>query len=150
MLDKAKTKDNVIKECIDYLNEYAKYDVVFRQKLETNSQTTDDLEWYIMEEARKYLDGRNGGIEKETVYGWAIHFVDENITKSKSTQSLSKPTTSKEVAEVNTEDTLDDMEDESDSEEITRKTIKTAVIKSDLLKKKAKVDLYQGASLFDF
>lgn len=150
MLDKAKTKDDVIKACIDYLNEYAKHDVVFRQKLETNSQTTDDLEWYIMEEARKYLGGRNGGIEKETVFGWAIHFVDENITKAKSTQLSSKPSTSKEVVEVNTEDTLDDMEDESDSEEITRKTIKTAVIKSDLSKKKTKEDLYQGASLFDF
>lgn len=87
MLDKAKTKNDVVKSCIDYLNEYAKSDAVFRQKLETNSQTTEDLEWYIMGEARKHLGGRSGAIEKETVYGWAIHFVDENITKTKPTET---------------------------------------------------------------
>lgn len=120
MLDKAKTKNDVVKSCIDYLNEYAKSDAVFRQKLETNSQTTEDLEWYIMGEARKHLGGRSGAIEKETVYGWAIHFVDENITKTKSTP------------------------------ETTQNQIKTAVKKTESSKKKTKEDLYQGASLFDF
>jgi hypothetical protein len=122
MLDKAKTKNDVVKSCIDYLNEYAKSDAVFRQKLETNSQTTEDLEWYIMGEARKHLGGRSGAIEKETVYGWAIHFVDENITKTKSTPAS----------------------------ETTQNQIKTAVKKTESSKKKTKEDLYQGASLFDF
>lgn len=150
MLDKAKTKNDVVKSCIDYLNEYAKSDAVFRQKLETNSQTTEDLEWYIMGEARKHLGGRSGAIEKETVYGWAIHFVDENITKTKSTPASNKLTTSKKSTEVNTEDTLDNMNDKYDSEETTQNQIKTAVKKTEASKKKTKEDLYQGASLFDF
>ena len=33
---------------------------------------------YITDEARKHLQGKSGAIEDKVVFGWAVHFYDEN------------------------------------------------------------------------
>ena len=32
---------------------------------------------YLVKEARKHLNGKSGGIDSDTVLGWAIHYATE-------------------------------------------------------------------------
>lgn len=38
----------------------------------------DDCWSFIVGEAKKHLNGRNGGIANATVYGWAVHYFEED------------------------------------------------------------------------
>lgn len=141
MLDlQFKSSNDVINKCLEHIIQYAESDLVFKEKLKTNSQTNADLEWYIMDEARSYLGASNGGISKETVFGWAIHFVDENITK---------PAFQKKEKE---ETVADDETDVGDGEERVIREKPQVQPKPQLQPKtkKGKSNPYEGISLFDF
>lgn len=69
--------EGMYKIIVEYLKKYD--DPVFRAKLEASEQTPYQLKKYISKEAKKYLKSVDGGIEREVVYGWAVHFIDENI-----------------------------------------------------------------------
>lgn len=68
------------KKIIKVLLDKAEEDKAFEQKLMSSQQTLDQLEKYIITQAKAKTTTECAVIEDEEVYGWAIHFVDENIT----------------------------------------------------------------------
>jgi hypothetical protein len=51
----------------------------FQEKLANSTQTFEQLRKYIVGEAKAFLHAQDGDIDNEIVYGWAVHFIDENI-----------------------------------------------------------------------
>lgn len=83
--------EGMYKIIIEYLKKYD--DPVFKAKLEASEQTPYQLKKYISKEAKKYLKSGEGGIADEIVYGWAIHFIDENIQFEANKPEANKPKT---------------------------------------------------------
>ena len=67
------------KSIFNFLQEKAITDLIFADKLNNSKQTAKDLKTYIESEARKSAKNGCAMIADEVVYGWAIHFIDENI-----------------------------------------------------------------------
>lgn len=77
-------KQGMWRMILDHLLNYD--DPVFQDKLHKSTQSFEQLKKYINDEARGYIRKNNtpgdGHIDDEIVYGWAVHFIDENIQKS--------------------------------------------------------------------
>lgn len=94
----AKTKNE--KSIKEYLEENASDILAF--KINTGNKTLKGCWSYIVQEAKKVYESMNGkkdggvGIENETVYGWAIHYFEENeIKETKEVVKQNKNTTPK-------------------------------------------------------
>lgn len=103
------------------------------EKINNGEKTLAQCWEFITKEAKTYLNGKSGGIEDSVVFGWAIHFFEEDDIK---------PTKAKPKAkEVEEED-----DDENFEEEVK--------VESKPKKEKApKVESnkgYEQTSLFDF
>lgn len=72
-----KGNNNVVNKTIDFLIEQIKTDDQLRTSIEKEEKTVDKLENYIMTKAREMLKNKEGGIEKEVIYSWAIHYFIE-------------------------------------------------------------------------
>lgn len=57
-----------------YLEKFAKENPGFN----FDESKLDKCIKYITDEAKKMLNGKNGAIEDKVVFGWAVHFYDEN------------------------------------------------------------------------
>lgn len=57
-----------------YLEDFAKENPEFKYE----ESKLDKCLKYITDEAKKKLNGKNGAIEDKEVFGWAVHFYDEN------------------------------------------------------------------------
>ena len=70
----------MIEKVLLLLEEKAKEDGQLKEALanfEQNKKSNEAMQQYIVKEARKYLNGKSGGIDSDTVLGWAIHYVTE-------------------------------------------------------------------------
>lgn len=72
-----KGDNNIINKTIDFLNEQIKTDEQLRAAIEKDDKTISGLWEYIKTKALKQLSGKFDGIEKEVVFGWAIHYFIE-------------------------------------------------------------------------
>lgn len=65
-----------------HLTEFAKGDSVFAEKLKATTKTLTGCATYIFKEAKKHIiktpEGSVAPIDDATVYGWAVHFFEED------------------------------------------------------------------------
>lgn len=54
-----------------------------KEKLDNEKKSLSEMFDYIVSEANKHRDGNCACIDDETVYGWAIHYYDEENVKFK-------------------------------------------------------------------
>lgn len=67
-----------------YLENRAKTDSLFAETYKKENKSIEECCKYIMQQAQKMYNKRvNGGIaiDRKTVYGWAIHYYDEDDIK---------------------------------------------------------------------
>lgn len=73
--------ENTIK---NYLDSRAKEDYLFAETYKKENKSIEECCKYIMQQAQKMYNKRvNGGIaiDRKTVYGWAVHYYDEDDIK---------------------------------------------------------------------
>ena len=73
----------------DYLDERARQDELFAKSYAKSNKNIDECYDYIVGEARKQCkDSDSVCISDDVVYGWAVHYYDEdNINVGRSTES---------------------------------------------------------------
>lgn len=64
-----------------YLDERAAQDPQFAISYAKPNKNLDECVDYIMSEARKEIKGSSGYLEDEKVFGWAVHYYDEDNIK---------------------------------------------------------------------
>lgn len=83
------TKIESAKRVGQFLLEQFKKDVVLRECYRDRKVALNNLWGYIVNQARKVADGQGScAIDDETVYGWAIHFVQDGEIKEPATEKL--------------------------------------------------------------
>lgn len=68
----------------NYLDSRAKEDSLFAETYKKENKSIEECCKYIMQQAQKMYNKRvNGGIaiDRKTVYGWAVHYYDEDDIK---------------------------------------------------------------------
>lgn len=90
----------------DYLDERASKDELFAKSYAKTDKSIDECYHYIVEEARKQCkDSESICISDDVVYGWAVHYYDEDeINVDRSTES----TESKEMSEADKKKVLEE------------------------------------------
>ena len=135
----------------DYLDDRASKDELFAKSYAKTNKNIDECYDYIVGEARKQCkDSDSICISDDVVYGWAVHYYDEdNIKVGRSTES----TESKEMSETDKKKVL---------EEARKKAYQTNKMASNANKKaseaknksadakKSKPAKIQQLNLFDF
>ena len=138
----------------DYLDERASKDELFAQSYAKTNKNIDECYDYIVGEARKQCkDSDSICISDDVVYGWAVHYYDEdNIKVGRSTESK-ESTESKKMSDEDKKKVL---------EEARKKAYKTNKMSSNANKKeseankksadakKSKPAKVQQLNLFDF
>lgn len=85
-----------------------------KEKLENPKKTLSEMFKYILTEARKCAEEGCACIDNETVFGWAVHYYDEdNVEFNKNIEALvdvSKPVEKQKTVEKNgrTKKSMDD------------------------------------------
>lgn len=118
-----------------YLDKRAKEDPLFAETYKKKNKSIEECCQYIYSQARKVAKGGNAvGIDDATVYGWAVHYYDEDNIKVDNV---------KEGVEVSTPDSV--------KEEVVVKMPEKPV-KKNIERKKTKQELFdeRQLSLFDF
>jgi len=67
----------------------------------------DDICNYITEQAKKELDSKDGAIDDKTVFGWAVHYIEDaykDKTKPKKVADVSDSPDDEEKVETKTEE----------------------------------------------
>ena len=128
----------------DYLDERASKDELFAKSYAKTNKNIDECYEYIVGEARKQCkDSDSICISDDVVYGWAVHYYDEdNIKVGRSKES----TESKEMSETDKKKVL---------EEARKKAYQTNKKASEAKKnsadaKKSKPAKIQQLNLFEF
>ena len=70
--------EKVIKK---YLDEKASQDQAFAEKYANEKKSISQCVEYIKSEARKKIKGSAGHIDDDVVFGWALHYYDEENIK---------------------------------------------------------------------
>lgn len=86
---KLEAKNNNEKIILKYLDENASD--YLREKINTGSKTLSECWSFITNEARKKAVNRCACIDDSTVFGWAIHFFEEDSIKASKPQGKSTP-----------------------------------------------------------
>lgn len=74
------TSNGMLKCIGNYLLEQFKKDEVLKNCYKDRKITLEAIECYVNTCANKYLNGVNGGVEDKVVYGWVLHYVqDEKV-----------------------------------------------------------------------
>lgn len=80
-----------------YIEAQAINDVQLAEGLKNEKKTYDGMENYIINEAKKHLDNKNGAIKDDIIYGWAVHYwtdyVETDVIKPKPTHTPNPPAT---------------------------------------------------------
>lgn len=74
------TFEKIIK---DYIEKFAQGDAVFASKYEKSGKDIEGCCRYIKSEARKQAQNGCAAIKEEEVFGWAVHYFDEEMTAPK-------------------------------------------------------------------
>lgn len=130
----------------DYLDERASQDELFAKSYAKNNKNIDECYDYIVGEARKQCkDSDSVCISDDVVYGWAVHYYDEdNIKVGRSTESKE----STEGTEMSEEDKKKIVEEARKKAYKTNKMASNANKKASEAKKSKSVRIQQ-LSLFD-
>ena len=71
--------NNAVKEIIKaYLDKRAQEDELFAKAYAKEGKSLDECCKYIMSEARKYAEGNAVCVPDAEVFGWAVHYYDED------------------------------------------------------------------------
>ena len=107
MLNLAAETDNE-KIILDYLNKNASDQLIF--KINTGKKTLSQCWSYILSEAQKLAKNNCACVADETVFGWAIHFFEEDSIKAekvpvnaavKTVKTTTKPNKKKNIPNTN-------------------------------------------------
>ena len=74
------TFEKIIK---DYVEKFAQGDAVFASKYEKSGKDIEGCCRYIESEARKQAQNGCAAIKDDEVFGWAVHYFDEEMTAPK-------------------------------------------------------------------
>ena len=74
------TFEKIIK---DYIEKFAQGDAVFASKYEKSGKDIEGCCRYIKSEARKQAQNGCAAIKDDEVFGWAVHYFDEEMTAPK-------------------------------------------------------------------
>lgn len=77
----------------DYLDEYAKQDPVFAGKYNANGKTIKGCISYIMKEAQKHREGNMAFLDDSEVFGWAVHYFDEDTINEEGSKPIARMVT---------------------------------------------------------
>lgn len=110
ILATAKDEKEVIQK---YLDEFSKEDPQVKEGLQNEKKDINECWDFIVNKAKKELNGKNGFLNPNTVFGWAIHYyteekekIDEELkllgasktkTKEAETEKKEEPKKSKKV-----------------------------------------------------
>lgn len=84
-------KLNPFQQCIkDYLDDLAKKDKLFAKTYKKPNKSIVKCCEYIKSEAKKQQSGGCAAIPDEVVYGWALHYYDEDDIKVEKTNATVK------------------------------------------------------------
>ena len=88
----------------DYLDERASKDELFAKSYAKTNKNIDECYDYIVGEARKQCkDSDSICISDDVVYGWAVHYYDEDnikVGRSKESKESKESTESKEISKA--------------------------------------------------
>ena len=88
----------------DYLDERASKDELFAKSYAKTNKNIDECYDYIVGEARKQCkDSDSICISDDVVYGWAVHYYDEDnikVGRSKESKESKESTDSKEISKA--------------------------------------------------
>lgn len=85
--EKLKTENSVQKEIANYLISHCKKEPAFMDKIMNEKKSLNECFEYIKSEARKQAIGNAAVIDRDTVFGWAVHYFDEENLEFKATSS---------------------------------------------------------------
>lgn len=156
VMDKLKTEDKQLKLVADRLIKQCETESIFVEKILNKNKSLKDCWEYIKSLARKEAKNGCAVIDDETVYGWAIHYFDENeLTDWKSfsqkakeeeerKQTNNKFKEDKKSKMVESKEVLED--DESDDEDFEEeiKPVKVATKLVEVPKKEIPVKKPKG------
>lgn len=97
MAEKTEKKESAFEGIIrKYLEMMAEKDEAFAATFKKPNKSIEECCKYIKQEAQKMKDGNVAIVEDATVYGWAVHYYDEDDIKIESTPkakvAVSNPT----------------------------------------------------------
>ena len=137
----------------DYLDERARKDELFARSYAKTNKNIDECYEYIVGEARKQCkDSDSICISDDVVYGWAVHYYDEdNIKVGRSTESKESKE-SKEMSEADKKIVEEARKKAYQANKIAsnakKKSVEAKTKSSDA--KKSKPAKIQQLNLFDF
>ena len=70
----------------NYLIDQLKTDTVLKQCYFDKKVILKDIEKYVMTKAEAFLGRKNGAIEDKVVFGWVLHYVQDEATDRKETK----------------------------------------------------------------
>lgn len=79
--EKLKTEDGALKLIAEHLIKHCEAEPIFKEKIMDENKSLEECFRYIKSEARKESKGNTAVVEKEKVFGWAIHYFDEKDLK---------------------------------------------------------------------
>lgn len=105
VIEKFKEAEGAERIIADYLIDFAKEDPKFIDKLLSEKKTIEECLSYINAKAKDQAEGNVAMIEDKTVFGWAIHYFDEeNLEDWKKVSAKVTTTKTKKVAKEQPED----------------------------------------------
>ena len=138
----------------DYLDERASKDELFAKSYAKTNKNIDECYDYIVEEARKQCkDSDSICISDDVVYGWAVHYYDEDDIKVNRSTESKESTESKRMSEEDKKNLLEEARKKAYQ---TNKMASNANKKASEAKKKSsdakksKPAKIQQLNLFDF
>lgn len=85
--EKLKTENSVQKEIANYLISHCKKEPALMDKIMNEKKSLNECFEYIKSEAKKHAVGNAAVIDRDTVFGWAVHYFDEDNLKFERTSA---------------------------------------------------------------
>lgn len=111
--EKLKTDNETLKLVVEHLEKHCELEPEFINKILNDKKSLDECWSYIVSEAAKLPRKDNAtAVGKEVVYGWAVHYFDEENLEFKSMSAKVKVVKEGLAGEEVSEEELDEMQQE--------------------------------------
>ena len=131
----------------DYLDERAIQDELFAKSYAKTNKNIDECYYYIVGEARKQCKNSDSVcISDDVVYGWAVHYYDEDDIKVGRSKKSKESTESKKMSDADLKKIVE--ESRKKAYEANKKASEAKKKSADA--KKSKPAKIQQLNLFDF
>lgn len=142
VLEKLKTDDEILQDIVDELIKQCEKEPAFADKILSEKKSLKECWEYIKSQARKKAVSNCAKIDDTTVYGWAIHYFDEETLEDwkpvrASVSATSNKLKAKSKAKVKNDDDIDN-KDNFDDEDNTVDIDDDEEVKPVVIKPKAK------------